>query len=97
MPTPEDFNPENSRICWPAILAVFAVQMIVLIILSIAVANHSDFATASLPRPIPPDPRLVGHMPLAERSKAAIVWGLRGVPGEVVCDGASSSHFLAER
>ena len=47
MPTPEDFNPENSRICWPAILAVFAVQMIVLITLSIAVANHSSFATAS--------------------------------------------------
>jgi hypothetical protein len=47
MPTPEDFNPENSRICWPAILAVFAVQMIVLITLSIAVANHSDFTTAS--------------------------------------------------
>jgi hypothetical protein len=47
MPTPEDFNPENSRICWPAILAVFAVQMIVLITLSIAVAHHSDFATAS--------------------------------------------------
>jgi hypothetical protein len=47
MPTPEDFNPENSRICWPAILAVFAVQMIALIALSIAVANHSDFAAAS--------------------------------------------------
>jgi len=47
MPTPEDFNPENSRICWPAILAVFAVQMIVLITLSIAVANHSGSATAS--------------------------------------------------
>jgi hypothetical protein len=47
MPTPEDFNPENSRICWPAILAVFAVQMIALITLSIAVANHSDFAAAS--------------------------------------------------
>jgi hypothetical protein len=47
MPTPEDFNPENSRICWPAILVVFAVQMIVLITLSIAVTNHSDFATAS--------------------------------------------------
>ena len=47
MPTPEDFNPENSRIFWPAILAVLAVQMIVLITLSIAVANHSDFATAS--------------------------------------------------
>ena len=47
MPTPEDFNPENSRICWPAILAVLAVQMIVLITLSIAVANHSGSATAS--------------------------------------------------
>jgi hypothetical protein len=46
MPTPEDFNPENSRICWPAILAVLAVQMIVLITLSIAVANHSGSATA---------------------------------------------------
>ena len=44
---PEDFNSENYRICWPAILAVFAVQMIVLIVLSIAVANHSSFATAS--------------------------------------------------
>jgi hypothetical protein len=38
---------KNSRICWPAILAVFAVQMMVLITLAIAVANHSDFATAS--------------------------------------------------
>jgi hypothetical protein len=44
---PEDFNSENYRICWPAILAVFAVQMIVLITLSIAVANHSSFTTAS--------------------------------------------------
>jgi len=44
---PEDFNSENYRICWPAILAVFAVQIIVLITLSIAVANHSSFATAS--------------------------------------------------
>ena len=49
MPRPEDFNSENSRICWPAILVVFAVQMIVLIALSIAVANHSSFATASSP------------------------------------------------
>jgi hypothetical protein len=47
MPKPEDFNPENNRLCWPAILAVLAVQMIVLITLSIAVANHSSFATAS--------------------------------------------------
>jgi hypothetical protein len=44
---PEDFHSENYRICWPAILAVFAVQMIVLIALSIAVTQHSSFATAS--------------------------------------------------
>jgi hypothetical protein len=44
---PEDFDSENCRICWPTILAVFVVQMIVLITLSIAVANHSSFATAS--------------------------------------------------
>ena len=37
----------NERICWPAILAVLAVQMIVSITLSIAVANHSRFGTAS--------------------------------------------------
>ena len=43
---PEDFHSEDYRICWPAILAVFAVQMIVLITLSIAVANHSSSATA---------------------------------------------------
>jgi hypothetical protein len=47
MPKPEDFNPENNRLCWPAILAVFAVQMIVLTTLSIAVVNHSSFKTAS--------------------------------------------------
>jgi len=44
---PEEFNAEKHRLCWPVILAVFAVQMIVLIALSIAVANHSSFATAS--------------------------------------------------
>ena len=44
---PEDFNSENYRISWPAILAVFAVQVIVLITLSIAVANHSNITTAS--------------------------------------------------
>jgi hypothetical protein len=49
MPRPEDFNPENNRICWPAILVMFAVQMIVLITISIAVANHSGLATASSP------------------------------------------------
>jgi hypothetical protein len=51
MPTHNDFNSENPRICWPAILAVFAVQMIVLITFSIAVANHSGIATAS-PQPL---------------------------------------------
>jgi hypothetical protein len=44
---PEQFNSENERIWWPAILAMLAVQMIVLIALSIAVANHSSFATSS--------------------------------------------------
>ena len=44
---PEQFNSENERIWWPAILTVLAVQMIVLIALSLAVANHSSFATAS--------------------------------------------------
>jgi len=44
---PEDFNSEKYRFCWPAILAVFAVQLIVLITLSIAVANHSSFVIAS--------------------------------------------------
>jgi hypothetical protein len=45
---PEQFNSENERIWWPAILTVLTVQMIVLIALSFAVANHSSFATASL-------------------------------------------------
>jgi len=44
---PEDFNSEDYRICWPAIFAVFAVQMVALIALFIVVANHSSFATAS--------------------------------------------------
>jgi len=44
---PKQFNSENDRIWWPAIFAVLAVQMIVLIALSLAVANHSSFATAS--------------------------------------------------
>jgi len=48
MLTPEDFTPEKYRIHWSAIFAVFAVQLIALIALSIAVASHSGFATASL-------------------------------------------------
>ena len=47
MLTPEDFSPEKLRIHWSAILVIFAVQLIVLIALSIAVANHSSFVTAS--------------------------------------------------
>jgi hypothetical protein len=39
----QEFNAENDRISWPAIFAVFAVQMIVLIVLSIAVANQFQF------------------------------------------------------
>jgi hypothetical protein len=35
------------RIHWSAILVIFAVQLIVLIALSIAVANHSSLVTAS--------------------------------------------------
>jgi hypothetical protein len=46
MPNPEDYNPENYRIVWPAILAVFVVQMVLLIAVSIAVVNHSSIATA---------------------------------------------------
>jgi hypothetical protein len=42
-------DPENDRVYWPAVLAVFAVQMVLLIGVVIAVANHSSFATASLP------------------------------------------------
>jgi hypothetical protein len=48
MSTPENFNPENCRIYWPAILGVLAVQIAALIALSIAVANHSRVSTASL-------------------------------------------------
>jgi hypothetical protein len=44
---PKDSDSEHCRICWPTILAVFAVQLIVLIAVSVAVANHSSFATAS--------------------------------------------------
>jgi hypothetical protein len=44
---PEDSQSENYRICWPAIFAVFAVQMILLIVLSVAVVNHSSSATAT--------------------------------------------------
>jgi prolipoprotein diacylglyceryltransferase len=47
MLTPEDFTPAKFRIHWYAILLIFAVQLTVLIALSIAVANHSSFETAS--------------------------------------------------
>lgn len=47
MLTPEDFTPEKFRIHWSAILVIFAIQVIGLIALSIAVANHSSLMTAS--------------------------------------------------
>jgi hypothetical protein len=46
---PEDFNPEKYHIYWPGILAVFAVQMVLLTVISIVVANHSNYVTASSP------------------------------------------------
>ena len=46
---PKDFKPEIDFIPWLTILGVFAVQMAVLIAISIAVANHSSFPTATLP------------------------------------------------
>jgi uncharacterized integral membrane protein len=47
MLTPEDFDSKKYRIHWPAILLIFAAQITGLIALSIAVANHSSFETAS--------------------------------------------------
>jgi hypothetical protein len=47
MLTPEDFTPEKFRIHWSAILTILAVQLIAVITLSIAVANHSSFVTGS--------------------------------------------------
>jgi hypothetical protein len=47
MPKPEDFDPLRHPVYWPAILTVFAVQMIFLIAVSIAVVNHPKIATAS--------------------------------------------------
>ena len=40
MLTPEDFTPDKLRIHWSVILLMLAVQLIVLIVLSIMVANH---------------------------------------------------------
>jgi hypothetical protein len=47
MPTPEDFDPEHHPIYWPAILMVFAVQMILLIAVSVAVVKHSSLPTTT--------------------------------------------------
>jgi hypothetical protein len=47
MPKPEDFDPEHNPIYWPAVLVIFAVQMIVFVTVSIAVVNHSSLATTS--------------------------------------------------
>jgi hypothetical protein len=49
MPDPEDFNPTENCISWPALLAVFAIQLFVLITVFVAVSNHSNLATASSP------------------------------------------------
>jgi hypothetical protein len=40
-------EPKNDRIHWPLVLMMFAIQMVLLIAVSIVVANHSSFATAS--------------------------------------------------
>jgi hypothetical protein len=50
MLTPEDFTPERLRIHWYAILLIFAVQLIVLIALSIVVANHSMSSSSAASR-----------------------------------------------
>jgi hypothetical protein len=49
MLTPEDFTPERLRMHWYAILLIFAVQLIVLIALSI-VANHSMSSSSAASR-----------------------------------------------
>ena len=48
MLTPEDFTPERLRIHWSAILLMLAVQLIVLILLSIVVANHSMSSSSAV-------------------------------------------------
>ena len=48
MPNPEDFNPTDNYISWP-LLAVFAVQLLVLITVFLAVSNHSNPAIRSAP------------------------------------------------
>jgi hypothetical protein len=76
---PEDFNSKDYRICWPAILAVFAVQMIVLTTLSIAVANHSSFTTASSTDVKAKDPKKVSDVrdTAAMEGKAEVTWTSR--------------------
>ena len=82
---PEDFNSENYRICWPAILAVFAVQMIVLITLSIAVANRSSFTTASWTDVEAKAPKKVRNCP--KQSELAGSFSLTAIgPNAHLCD-----------
>jgi hypothetical protein len=50
MLTPEDFTPERLRIHWSVILLIFAVQLIVLIVLSIVVANHPITSSSAAAR-----------------------------------------------
>jgi hypothetical protein len=71
MLTPEEFNSEDYRIYWPAILVVFVVQMIAVIALSVAVANHSSPPSAGSQdlraerNTADPTPAKDGDLPLA--------------------------------
>jgi hypothetical protein len=49
MPNPEDFNPSDNYISWPALLAVLTVQLFVLITVLVAVSNHSNPAITYAP------------------------------------------------
>ena len=93
---PEDFNSENYRICWAAILAVFAVQMIVLITLSIAVANHSSFTTASWTDVEAKAPKKVRNCP--KQSELAGSFSLTAIgPNAHSCDVRSDLDVTSQR
>jgi hypothetical protein len=48
MLTPEDFTPERLRIHWLVILLIFTIQLILLIVLSLVVANHSKSSSSAV-------------------------------------------------
>ena len=50
MLTPEDFTPDKLRIQWSVILLMLAVQLIVLIVLSIVLANHPVTSSSAAAR-----------------------------------------------